>query len=116
MLKFMHIGGFNMWVLAALGLVLIWTAARFARAPTAPRLSVIRALTWALIFSTLTGFMTGLGATARHAVQYPLEEQHVAVLIGFAESTANLSLGGAIGFITWILVAVGLRRAPGEQP
>jgi hypothetical protein len=37
------------------------------------------------------------------------------LLIGFAESTANLVLGGGIAVITWILVAVGVRRMPQDN-
>ncbi len=115
MIEFFQAGGFNMWVLAGLGIALWWNAIRFARNADAQRLSVIRALTWALVFSTLAGFFSGLGATAVNALrmraEYPLEES---LLIGFAESTANITLGSGIGFITWILVSVGLRRMPGD--
>ena len=119
MVKYFHAGGFNMWVLAGLGIVLVWTAARFAFSPDARRLAVIRALTWALVVSALAGFFAGLGATAVHAP--PLHEQHPEIplveflLGGFAESTANLTLGGGLGVITWILVSVGLRRMPGDR-
>ena len=115
MLHFMRIGGFNMWALAALGIVLLWTAIRFARNADAQRLSVIRALTWVLLFSTVTGFVVGLGLTAVHAANDPPEQQLTSVLIGFSESTANITLGGSIGAITWTLVAVGLRRMPGDR-
>jgi uncharacterized membrane protein YesL len=115
MVKFFQAGGFNMWVLAGLGIALLWTAIRFARSADARRLSVIRALTWALLFSTVAGFMSSVGVTAVNAVRlrdkYPLEES---LLIGFAESTTNITLGCGIGFITWILVSVGLRRMPGD--
>jgi hypothetical protein len=116
MIKFFQAGGFNMWVLAGLGIVLVWTAIRFARNPDARRLSIVRALTLALVFSTLAGFFSGLGVTAVNSVrlrpEYPLEEL---LLQGFAESTANITLGSGLGFITWILVAVGLRRMPGDR-
>ena len=116
MIELFKAGGFNMWVLAGLGVALVWTAIRFARNADAQRLSVIRALTWALVFSTVAGFFAALGATAVTAVrlraEHPIEEL---LLWGFAESTANITLGGGIGFITWILVSVGLRRMPGER-
>jgi len=119
MVDFFRAGGFNMWILAGLGIALVWTAIRFARNADAQRLSVIRALTWALVFSMATGFFAALGTTAVNAVR--LHEQHpeyplVELLLGgFAESTANVMLGGGIGVITWILVSVGLRRMPGDR-
>ncbi len=116
MIEFFKAGGFNMWVLAGLGIALVWSSIRFARNADAQRLSVIRALTLALVFSTVAGFFSGLGVTAVNAVrlraEYPLEES---LLIGFAESTTNITLGAGIGFITWILVSVGLRRMPGDR-
>ena len=116
MIEFFKAGGFNMWILAGLGIALVWNAIRFARNADAQRLSVIRALTWALAFSMLAGFFSALGVTAVNAIrlraEYPLEE---ALLVGFAESTANITLGSGIGFITWILVSVGLRRMPGDR-
>jgi hypothetical protein len=67
------------------------------------------------VFSSLAGFFASLGSTAKSALrlkeQYPLEE---VLLIGFAESVTNLMLGGSIGFITWLLVSIGLRRMPGD--
>ena len=116
MVKFFHAGGFNMWVLAGLGIALVWNAIRFARDADARRLSVIRALTWVLVFSMVTGFFASLGVTAwsavRHRAEWPLEES---LLQGFAESSANVTFGGGIGAITWLLVAVGLRRMPGDR-
>lgn len=117
MRDFFRAGGFNMWILAGLGIALIWMAIRFARSADAQRLSVIRALTWALVFSTLTGFFSSVGVAAVHSVQWhgqdPIEEY---MLMGFAEATANLTLGFGIGAITWIIVSVGLRRMPGDRP
>jgi len=34
------------------------------------------------------------------------------VLLGFAESCTNLVFGGAFVVISWVLVAVGVRRMP----
>jgi hypothetical protein len=119
MVKFFQAGGFNMWVLAGLGIVLVWTAIRFARDADARRLSIIRALTWALVFSALAGFFSSLGVTAVNAMRireaHPEEPLVELLLSGFAESTTNITLAAGIGFITWILVAAGLRRMPGDR-
>ena len=37
------------------------------------------------------------------------------LLGGFAESCSNLILGGGIAVITWILVALGVRRMPKDR-
>ncbi len=103
-----------MFFLAALGVVMIATAGRFARNADAQRLSILRALTWALVACTLVGFVGGLVATCRYVLGTPgaLEDPLPLLLQGFSESCANLILGGSIAVITWILVAVGVRRMP----
>jgi hypothetical protein len=37
------------------------------------------------------------------------------LLTGFAEACANLILGGGVLVVTWILVAVGVRRMPADS-
>jgi hypothetical protein len=93
---------------------MIATAVRFARNADPHRLSILRALTWALVFATLIGFVTGLVTTCKHVVADPemSKDPLPYLLTGFAESCANLILGGAIAVVTWILVAVGVRRMP----
>ena len=115
MLKLMPAAGYNVFVLAALGVALVWTAIRFARRADAQRLSVIRALTWALLCSAVVGFVSNLATVATTAADGPPEDRLTAVLIGFAESSVNVTLGLGIACITWVLVAVGLRRMPGEH-
>ena len=115
MLTFFRAGGLNMFVLAGLGIVLLVIAVKFARSADAQRLSLIRALTIALVFSTLTGFVASLATTAKHAIDFPPTELLRALLVGFAESCANLVLGGGLAALTWILVAVGVRRMPGDR-
>lgn len=116
-MEFIRAGGFNMFLLLALALVIVPTAIMFARNATPHRLSILRALSWALLAATLTGFVAGLAATCRFVADDPeaLKEPLVYLLIGFAESTANLVLGGGIAVITWILVAVGVRRMPQDN-
>jgi hypothetical protein len=116
MLGFMRAGGFNMWVLVALALPTLWTAIRFARNADPHRLSILRALTLALAFAALTGWVSNLVATARFVVGDPeaLRDPVPPLLTGFAEACANLILGGGILVVTWILVAVGVRRMPAD--
>ena len=116
-MEFIRAGGFNMFILLAFALVMITTAIRFARNADPHRLSILRALTWALVAATLTGFVAGLAATCHYVVNDPeaLKEPLPYLLQGFAESCANLLLGGAIAVITWILVAVGVRRMPHDN-
>ena len=117
MLDFFRAGGFNMFVLLVLGAVMIATAIRFARNADPHRLSILRALTWALTFASLTGFVAGLVATCKFVINDPdaAKEPLPYLLMGFSESCSNLILGGAIAVITWTLVAVGVRRMPHDN-
>jgi hypothetical protein len=117
MIGFMRSGGFNMLVLAVLAIPALWTAVGFARNADPHRLSILRALTLAIVFATITGWVTGLVATCRHVAGDPemMKEPLGYLLIGFAESCANLVLGGGIVTLAWILIAVGVRRMPHDR-
>ncbi len=115
MLGMMRSGGFNMWFLAAIGAVMVWTAIRFARNADPHRLSILRALTVAIVVASIGGFIAGLMATCSYAGNPPELADRLPLMIqGFAESCTNLVFGGAFVVITWILVAVGVRRMPHE--
>lgn len=61
----------------------------------------------------LTGFVGGLVATCRYVIDHPdALAAPLPVLQGVSESCSNLVLGDCIAVITWILVAVGIRRMP----
>lgn len=117
MFGFMRAGGPNMWVLVALALPTLWTAIRFARNAGPHRLSILRALTLALAFAAITGWVSDLAATCRFVIADPdaLKAPVSPLLTGFAEACANLILGGGILVVTWILVAVGVRRMPADS-
>lgn len=117
MLGFMRAGGFNMWVLVALALPALWTAIRFARNADPHRLSMVRALTLALAFASITGWVGSLVATARFVIgdAEALRDPVPVLLTGFAEACASMILGGGILVVIWILVAVGVRRMPADS-
>lgn len=117
MLGFLRAGGFSMFVLIVLAAPTLWTAIGFARNADPHRLSIVRALTLALAFASITGWVANLVATARfvgsdaEALRDPLP----VLLGGFAEACATLILGGGILVATWILIAVGVRRMPADS-
>ncbi|HEY0193867.1 MAG TPA: hypothetical protein VGC42_22275 [Kofleriaceae bacterium] len=117
MLKFMMIGGYNMWILMGIGAVMVVTAIRFARAADAQRLSMLRTLTFAILTAAVTGFFSGLIKTClsiEHGDPAQMAERLPQVVIGFGESCANLVLGGSFVVVTWLLIAVGVRRMPDD--
>ncbi len=103
---------------AAVALVTLVVAIRFAFRPAERTLAILRALCAATVFSDLAAFFLGLanglsglkivaersgGSLA--AVTHPL-----VVLGGVIEALASLVLGFAVVAVAWLLVAVGLRR------
>jgi hypothetical protein len=114
MLGLIHSGGYNMWVLAAIGLVMVGTAIQFARSADPHRLSIVRALTVAIVVASIAGFIAGLIKTggAVGTTPHELDERLPAMIHGFVESCSNLVFGGAFVVITWVLIAIGVRRMP----
>ena len=112
MLDFIKAGGFSMLILLALGVAILIPAVKFARNADPQRLSLIRALTMAVVFATIVGVTAGFAATCHYVVSNEPKEPLPVLLQGFAESVTNVILGGSIVVIAWILVAVGVRRMP----
>lgn len=112
MLAFLRSGGVSSLILVALGLALLAIAALFARTASPQRLALIRALTFATAACAVTGFVSGLVATATYVARHALDAPLAPLLLGFAESATNLLLGGGAIALAWLLVAVGVRRMP----
>jgi hypothetical protein len=101
-------------ILAKLGMLValapLGVAIRYAIAPTERRLAAMRPLTLAAIFAALTSFVVGavnvlqgIGVTGR-----PIAWNNVA--LGAAESLVPLFIGFTVLTISWLCVAVGMRR------
>jgi hypothetical protein len=103
---------------AIVGLGALWTAIRFAIRPTERGLAVLRPLSATTTFAALTAFLLGI-TNALVGVNRRLETAADAAavakawqvfLAGLAEATVPLALAFALLAVTWLLVAVGLRR------
>src|SRR5262245_23852617 len=114
MLQFLRAGGFPVFPIGVLGIAMVIVSIKFARNADPQRLSLIRALTWAIIAATFIGVTSGLASTAHFVVEHDeaLKDPLPYLLQGFAETMTNAILGGAFVTLTWIFVAVGVRRMP----
>jgi hypothetical protein len=113
MVDFFRWGGYSIWMVVAIGVPLLIVGAKFARNADAQRLSLIRALTWALVFTIVAGVASNLMATALTVARNDdIKDPLRTLLQGFAESMTTGILGGTIASVAWILVAVGVRRMP----
>jgi hypothetical protein len=114
MIEFFREGGWGMWLVVALGGATLVTAALFAREPDERRITLLRSLTIASIFSIATAVFSNL-ATVMHTVPNRPEwaeggRVHLVVMIGIGESLAPAILGGSFLTLAWLVAAVGVRR------
>lgn len=114
MMDFMRAGGFGMWVVLALGLATLVTAVLFARKPDERRMSMIRGLNKATVYSVLTAMATDIGAVMFKVPANPewahSPDVHLIVMTGIGESLTPAMLGGAFLTLTWLVTAIGMRR------
>lgn len=116
MFEFLRAGGFAMVPVGVIGIAMLVTGVLFARNADPRRLSLVRALTWAIVLAMVLGVASGLAATAHFVVEHDeaAKEPLPYLLQGFAETMSVVVLGGALSSLTWVLVAVGVRRMPRE--
>ena len=108
---FLHVGFVLVLALATLAM-----AIAFAREPGERRLGVFRPLSAATAFSVLSGTCAGVGATLMRAASVPEPtagpQLTSMVMAGLAETAVLGLLGFALLAVSWLVVAVGLRRQP----
>lgn len=117
MINFILAGGVANLFTLIFGLIAVVAGVLQARRATENRLKVIQALSVSLVASTLCGAAAAFRAVFM-AVASQLEsgamdpaQAELLKLVGYSEALTNLILGFALLSITWLLVAVGTRRA-----
>jgi len=110
--------GWGFWMFLLVSLATLATAIRFAVRPTERTLAVLRPMCAAATFATVASFCLGLvngliglsyhlARAADTAAVFPLWRT---IVTGVAEALMGLVLGSTLLTISWLLVAVGLRR------
>jgi hypothetical protein len=111
MVRFFIEGGWGMYPVLVMGLVLVWSAARFAIDIEPIRLRFIGALALALIVTMVHATWTCIAAVFHFLEQSRDEHMVRSLMTGLMESTRPATLGGALLTIALILVAVGTYRS-----
>ena len=114
MANHMRAGGYVMWVLLALSIVMIVIAIRFLLKPTPARLAVLRALSWAHVLTTIGGIATNLIMVCKSAVRDAQESGHLRpeILIqGTAEALTPAGMGFTLLAFVWLIIALAVRKA-----
>ena len=114
---FIH-GGIGSWFVVLFGLICLVTAVLFTWRPDEGRLAVLRAMSLATGFSMLGGFVAGVAKSMDGCSRLPPEKREllpVFLLKGISEASALLILGLALLTLTWLVVAIGLRRLAARE-
>lgn len=112
MVEFMKAGGWSMWFVLILGLATLAAAILFVARRELGKLALVRALSLATLFAIASGLCANVAAVMTYATDHALEGELVEVVMhGLAESLAPGILGFTMLSISWLLVAVGTRRA-----
>jgi len=105
-----RLGGWGMYPTLIAGLVLVFTAWKFALKPERARLGLVK---WLYVLVGLTGtlgFVTGTIKTFLAAGQLPPGEAVATAMIGVGESANNLGMALVPMVLATIGIAVGHRR------
>lgn len=98
-------------VLLVLGLAVLGVGVLSARKALQQRLEMLRILTWALVFGSLSAVLTGLSLTAVTLARTPAGPDVAQVgWAGAAEALVPGILAFGVLTVAWGLAAVGLRR------
>ena len=111
MVELMKAGGWSMWIVLLFGLGTMVAAGVFVFRRDLRKLALVRALTLATVFAIATGLCANVAAVMTHAADRTDFAVSVVVMQGLAESLAPGVLGFTLLSISWLLVAVGTRRA-----
>lgn len=114
MVEFFREGGVGMFPVLIAGLVLLWSAGRYAADREPVRLRFIAVLSLALLTLTVQGVVMGV-ATVCWALsdgnRFPGQPRVPILLEGLKESSRPLTLGLGLLGLSLVLVSIGVYRA-----
>jgi hypothetical protein len=111
MVQFFMEGGFAMYPILIIGLVLLGASIRYAIDAEPIRRSFIVAMAWTLVAMTLFATWIGLAAVFQYMETVEAAEFASTLMTGFKEVARNGLLGGLLLTLSLIATAVGTYRA-----
>lgn len=104
-------GGWGMWPVLVIGLVLLAVAGRHALSPDRKAIPAIVALGVVTLTAGVLGFFSGLIATMRHVLELPGERVIAIALTGFGESLNNVAFSLMFVVLAGLCVAFAALRS-----
>ncbi|MBN2572956.1 MAG: hypothetical protein JXP73_00185 [Deltaproteobacteria bacterium] len=111
MVRFFIEGGWGMYPVLVMGLMLVWAAARYAIDTEPLRLRFITAIALALVVTMVHATWTCIAAVFHYLQQTPQVPFAQTLMTGLMESTRPATLGGALLVIALVLVSIGAYRS-----
>ncbi len=111
MVRFFIEGGWGMYPVLILGLILVWASVRYAVDTEPARLRFIIAVALALLVTMVHATWTCFAAVVHYLEESPKGPFAQTLMTGLMESTRPATLGGALLTLALILVAVGAYRS-----
>ncbi len=111
MIRFFIEGGFCMYPILIIGLLLLAASIRYAIDTEPIRRGFIVWMALALAATTAFATWIGLAAVFRYLENVPEKELTATLIIGLKEVTRNGILGGGLLTLSLILTAIGVYRA-----
>ena len=106
-----HEGGWPMFPILILGILLIIAAARYAMQPEARQLLVVRSLGKVTLGFGVLGSVLGMIHCLGAMGQVPTDKVLMFALLGLGESINNLALALVLGVLAGLFTTVGALRA-----
>jgi len=109
-----HEGGWPMFPILILGILLIIAAGRYAMQPEARQLLVVQSLGKVTLGFGVLGSLLGMIHCMGAISQVPTDKVVTIALLGLGESINNLALALVLGVIAGLVTTVGALRAVDE--
>jgi hypothetical protein len=117
MLEFFRDGGWSMYPISVVGLVLLYSSVRYAADGQAVRLRFVAVLSFALLAISAQGFLVDVAQVLKVvATDERVQAMRLPILVeGLKECTSPVILGLSLWALALVAVAIGVARSGGKE-